>query len=166
MQCAVKAVFLCTGLVLLLIPPTASQEQCTLPTDQDVKDVANNLFDALAPEGVTPQTVQELLQVHFTCLARVAQDMYAYATVVTNFTTTSSSDSKVEQFQLHCVDDTWARSPGSLFKNPANIPAMPFTIETQFQCSECEAKAASTPNYNPDSNCLCKCTCICLGEKG
>ena len=153
MQFTVRFTFLYTGLALLLIPPTTSQEQCTLPTDQDVTEVANTIFEAIKTKGTAAQTVQEVFQVNFTCLAKVAQDMYAYATVVTNFTTTnSSSDSQVEQFHLRCGGGAWVVSPSSAFKNPANIPAMPFATETQFQCSNCE----ELPSANPESNCICE----------
>ena len=156
---AIKAAFLCTGFTLLLQTPlTASQEPCILPTDQDVKDVADIIFASLASEGAMAQSVQELFQVHFTCLARVAQDMYAYATVVANFTT-DISGSQVQQFQLRCVDDEWVRSVSTRFKDSADISAMPFAIETQFQCSQCEQMLASTPNYDDDSHCLCECKC-------
>ena len=155
MQFAVKAAFLCTGLVLLLTPPTASQEQCSLPTDQDVRNVADEIFQSSTSDGVAP-SVQELLHKHFTCLATVALDMFAYATVIANFTHTGSSDSTVQQFQLRCVDGAWEKSTFSSFKNPENLPAMPCDIETQIQCSLCEQLDPTLENYDPDSHCLCE----------
>ena len=160
MQIATKITLLCGGVMLLMTLPTASQEQCSLPTDQDVINVANQLYQKITSEGITPQSVQDLFQVHFTCLATVALDMYAYATVVANFTTTGSSVSITQQFQIRCVGSAWKRSPFSDFKNPVNIPAMPFAIETQFQCSNCEETTSSAANYNPDSNCFCECVLV------
>ena len=159
MQFAVSKALAVTGLALLLAPPSISQEQCNYPTDQDVKSVADTLFQTSVPEGTAPPTVQDLFQVHFTCLATVALDMYAYATVVANFTITESSEDTVEQFQLRCVGGAWGPSPGSIFK--VNLPAMPFAIETQHQCFQCEETSLSLSNYDPDSHCLCECVYAC-----
>ena len=148
----IKAALLCAGLSLLLVPPSTSQEQmqCTLPTDQDVMDVADELFEALQTEGMSLLTVQNLFKVQFTCLARVAKDMYAFAAVIANFTTTASN--AFEQFQLRCDGGAWMASTTTSFK-PRSLPYN----ETQYQCSECEELPASTPNYDPDSYCLCEC---------
>ena len=147
---------LCIGMSLLLAAPTTSQGQpCTIPTEQNVRDVANQIFPSSDPEGEDIQ-IQELLQVHFTCLARVAQDMYSSATVVATFTTTSSSNSTTAQYQLVCTSSAWTRSSVSGFKDPAALPAMPFAIETNYSCSQCEELQLSEqgPNYDPDSNCI------------
>ena len=156
----IKAAFLCAGLSLLLVPPTASQDQCTLPTDQDVTYVADVLFEELVVEGIIPPTVQDLFEVNFTCLATVAKDMYAFATVIAIFTTTASAGNEVEQFQLRCDEGAWNVSTNPSFK-PVS---MPFTNETQYQCYECADLPASTPNYDPDSHCLCELR-VRLGHK-
>ena len=157
MQVATKTTLLCAGVVLLLTSPIVAQQRCTLPTNQDVEEVANELFKALATDE-TAQTVQDLLEVHFTCLATVALDMYAYASVVVNLTTMGSPE--LTQFQLVCTDGAWGTSPSSYFEPPGNLPAMPFDVDTKYQCYECEELSSSQPNYDPDSNCLCECLCV------
>ena len=165
MQVATKLALLCAGVVLLLTSPIASQEQCTIPTDQDVKEVANQIYKTLPVEGVPPSTVQDVLEVHFTCLATVALDTYAYATVVANFTINNSSGSIVDQFQLVCDGGTWEKSSMSGFESTSgSLPSMPFGIATQFQCSNCEEITVSIPHYNTKSNCLCECVCVCVCE--
>ena len=154
-------VVLFVGTSLLISVPTTSQGQaCTFPTEQDVINVANEIFAFIVSGGVPP-SVQDLLQVHFTCLARVAQDMYTSATVVANFTFTSSPDSTVEQYQLVCMSGAWTRSTFSNFKDPAALPAMPFAINTNYQCSLCEelTMGMQDSNYDSDSNCVCEYTC-------
>ena len=157
---SIRAALLCTGLTLLLTPPTASQEQCPLPTYQDVKNVADGIFEVIGSDGDVP-VVQEVFYVHFTCLATVGLEMYAYATVVANFTHNVNPDfiNKV-QFQLMCGSGGWVMD--DTFKDLGSLPTMPFAVETQFQCSKC-ANTGSGPNgYDPDSNCLCEYIYICM----
>ena len=163
MQVATKLSLLCAGVVLLLTSPVASQEQCTIPTDQDVKEVANQIYETLTLEGDSPNTVQDVLEVHFTCLATVALDMYASATVVSNFTINNSSGSIVDQFQLVCDNSTWEKSSLSGFETTSgNLPSMPFDIATQNRCSRCELVTSPLANYDPDSNCICEYACVCV----
>ena len=119
-------VVLCFRMSSFLLVPTALQGQsCTFPTEQDVMNIANQIFDSIASkrEGIH---VQDLLQVHFTCLATSAEDMYTSATVVATFTTTSSSDSTTEQYQLVCTSGAWVRSSQSGFKDQAALPGGPY----------------------------------------
>ena len=147
-------VLVCVEVCLLLIPPTSSQNQCTLPTNEDVRSVANYLY-SLNNEG-SPPTVQDVFQVHFICLATVAQDMYAYATLIANFTITSNSDILEQEFQLVCDGAGVWGSASNDFIDPTDSLPMLFKIETESQCAQCGGMASSTANYNPNSTCLCK----------
>ena len=156
MTWTLATVTLYTGLSLL-IPSTISQDECTLPTNQDVVRVANLIYAVNTFEGTVATVVEELLEVHFTCLATVGHDMYSQASVIVNVTTTSdSAGSTVRQFQLRCLDSTWEQSPGSNFDNSASLLAAPFSIETQSRCSQCEL-LPNEGNYDPDSNCVREC---------
>ena len=158
MALSLRVVLLCVGTSLLLSAPTPSQGQaCTFPTEHDVIRVANDIFASIASDG-NPPSVQALLQMHFTCLARVSLDMYTSATVVANFTTADLPDGTIQQYQLVCMSGTWEQSSISNFKDPAALPAMPFAIETNDQCSRCEelSMPPQESNYDPDSNCVCE----------
>ena len=155
MALSLRVVLLCVGTSLLLSAPIPSQGQaCTFPNDHDVFIVATSIISTSDPGTV----LEELLQVHFTCLARVSLDMYTSATVVANVTTDVLPGGTIEQFQLVCMSGTWEQSPNSSFKDSSALPEMPFAIETNDQCSQCEelSMPPQESNYDPDSNCVCE----------
>ena len=141
---AIKAVLLFTGLTILLVRPTALQEHCTLPTEQDVKEILDAFFANAAAEDTTPATVQDIFEVYFTCLAKVGKDMYAFATVIANLKITTSVGSKALKSQLRCEGGAWK---ASLVETTGRSVLFTNTV-TQFQCYKCE----SIPPH-----CLCEC---------
>ena len=141
---AIKAVFLFTGLTILLVLSVASWEHCTLPTEQDLKEIIDARFGHLVAEGTAPATVYGIVEVHFTCLAKVAKDMYAVATVNALMANSVDAHSEALEFLLRCEGSAWQASV-LVFTGLS----LPFTnTETQFQCYDCQVN----PPY-----CLCEC---------
>ena len=140
-----------------LLTATTSQE-CDIPTSEEVEDVAEAILGSELPEGSLPPSIT-LMQMHFTCLATVALDKFSWASVVVNFTDTDVPGvAQVRQFQMACTSfNMWERDISSF---DPSLPAMPFDIETQYQCAQCLLVPPTSPNYDPVSNCLGKCVHI------
>ena len=158
-------VFFVSVLILTTPIPTQVQGQCALPTSEEVTDSLESLLQSQSSASTSKQSVN-IMQIHFTCLATVALEKYSYASVVVNFTVTSSNApdaNLVRQFQLKCGSSSWARHPSNGFD--LNVPSMPFDIETEYQCSECVQRDPSPVNYDSVSNCL-HCAPHCLDNGG
>lgn len=161
MDCSLRVVFVA---VALLTAPIASQgqQECDLPTVDDVTSVGEVILVIANPEGTSEPDITTT-RIHFTCLATVALDKYAWASVVVNFTTSDDPDVvQVEQFELRCVNGAWQVTPDTF---DPNLPSMPFDIVPQYQCSGCSQSAPTGSEYDPDSNCI-RCASECLNNGG
>ena len=169
MQFSLRVVFVVVA--LLTLRTEAQGQQCDFPTEKDVRRIAAEYYqaeyDARFGEG-TPIHILAILQVHFTCMARVALDKYSWTTVVVKLTTNFLNFGipgiyEVRQFQMKCNSSQWGRDPRGNFDY--ELPPMPFDIETQYQCADCLLADPNTDNYDADSNCL-HCVPECLSTGG
>ena len=149
---------------LLTVLIAAQGQQCDLPTEEDVRCIGEEYYDAI-PTQKTPDPIITMLRMHFTCLARVALDKYSWATVVVNLTANflAPGATEVQQFHMRCSSSGWGRDPRGNFDG--SLPPMPFDIETQYQCADCLLADPNTDNYDAESNCL-YCAPECLGTGG
>ena len=151
--------------VALLAALSASQGQnCDLPSEADVRKVEMDYIRNNLPEGTTDPNVA-IINMTFTCLARVAFDKYSYAGVIV-YSTVSNKPTVTQQhrFQMQCSHtNMWIGHPSNAIDYID--PPKTFDIEIEYQCKNCEEKLSSTPNYNSTTRCV-YCSSNCLSKGG
>lgn len=160
MNFSMRLVFV--AVALLTTPIASNGQQCDFPTLQDVEETGGFQLNFDIPEGA-PDLSLTVHDLHFTCLARVAFDMYSYASVVVNSTSSQEPDLPiVRQFEMMCGPTNKWISAGGVFD--PNIPSMPFHLNTEFRCGECTQLPPNFPNYNASTNCYqCHPDCLAIG---
>ena len=139
-------------------------DECDLPTENVVQRILASIVEERFPEGQNTEGLTvTVINMTFTCLARVAFDKYSHVSVVV-YSTTSTNRSNVElkQFEIICMSgNIWKHSD-----TPENfVPQMAFDVETESQCSSCAQYPPTKPNYNAVTNCVyCDTNCREIGQ--
>ena len=155
------------GLVVLVVATVAgicSCQKCTLPTNEDMKDVIINIFRA-DDSSSTPSV--NVMSIHPVCLALDdVQDRYRVVSVLVEYTcsgyTGCPSGTALEQIESECVNGMWSNTvQGSPEFTRSQTTEASFSTSTREDCAFCvspELDDEAGLSLSPDS------VTHCVGE--
>ena len=107
--------------LLLILLPLTSTDQCTLPTADDIEEELKDLLNN-ADSGGGPYAPSVSLY-NYTCLARGSiRDTYRRVSIIATFTANSGQPQQTQHFQLKCSRGTWDAVTNDGFQAPPSNP--------------------------------------------
>ena len=127
-------------LLVAAVAGICSCQDCTLPTDNDVKGV---IEDIILLSGHNLRPTIDVMMIHPVCLAFSAtQDRYRYVSVVVKYTCTGNtncpSSTAVEQIESECINGMWSNSAAGNTQDIRSVPTQAgFLTATRENCTIC-----------------------------